>query len=426
MFDFELHVTSILRHAMWERILKRFGHSLLLTAAAGFLFALVAQFLPITPQATRLSQLVLVILPAILSLAVAALAARRPVHAPAALFEFDRRVGSEARASSLLALIRQGRTGYFRDRLLQAVERESVGWKRLYWPSLKTLASIAVGALLVAAVGVLLTIDRPAPEAVPPVRIRVPDDVDVADAPPETDDSAVEAAEPDPTNWIAEALDDLIGARESATEPEVPEGFDPAEVESYTRSLIEELRREGARPLDPEELDRLSSFVDRTPLDLSDALEAVLLEEDPEEILEQLDLIAAYANQQSLLAQTVEEREEEQSADPEQPLTPPSSTAGGEDPLHPVSGFEDAGEETPGLVEAPLPSEVGETGEIFEYITGGVPIEYSAEDGGAPEIQDLTVDYERVQTILTTRALPQDAFETVRRYFELVSSGGGT
>jgi len=76
----------------------------------------------------------------------------------------------------------------------------------------------------------------------------------------------------------------------------------------------------------------------------------------------------------------------------------------------------------PGFAREEAPSTIGSSGEFSSFITEGVPVEL-------PQLLDpdrdvLTVDFERIQSILHTRGVPEDVIDTVRKYFELITQGG--
>lgn len=427
MFEFEAFVASILRRARAERFVRSLGLFGLCLGGSGLILALIAQFLPLPPRVITYVQIGILAAVPLTTALVAWIGSRRLPDASKILFELDRRLHTEARISSLHVLTRSGATGFFTDRLTETVTRESEGWEGVYRPTWRTLASLAgVIVLLVGIVALALVESEPDEEPLPSTEIVTEIEGLEEPLPEELDTIETERIEDSSTDWIAQALADLEQARSDSGADEVPSGFDPEEVELYTTALLEELRERGARPLSAEELERLSELATTAPLELGDALDAVLAEDDPKEIEDQLELIADYARQQADLDRLLEADDRENPESSAERFVPESPAAGeGEDEVYPMSGYGDERETEPSLREAPLPGEPGVTGDVHEYITGGVPIDLYSSGGGPQEIQPQ-VDYERVETILDTRALPQDAFETVRRYFELVGSEGET
>lgn len=427
MFAFDQFVHAVVAKASRHRLLHLFSRRLLISGCVGTLLAVAFRLLPVSPQCARVSHLAILFaslgVPALLTL----LATRTARRTPDVLFELDRKLGTEARISSLHALSESNAPSVFYDRLVDAVARESEGWQRVFRASLRTLTSLAIGAAFLLAIAVFLVLGRP--ERLPSRDLT---EAGVANAEIETlteearDLADAELSEASPEDWIADAFQNLLAEREAAAQDQVPQDFDAKAVEVYTAALLDSLREQGVRPLRQEELERLSSFAEAAPPDLQGALDAVLEEQDPEEILDQIDLVAAYARQQAELAELLDDEQGTELEDTYGTASSDASQTSEEDAGYPMSGYGDESGAAPSLVEAPLPGRAGETGEFFEYITGGVPIELPGSVGAQGDAGRLAVDYEHVQTILDTRALPHDAFETVRRYFELISSGGET
>lgn len=95
---------------------------------------------------------------------------------------------------------------------------------------------------------------------------------------------------------------------------------------------------------------------------------------------------------------------------------------GGEDGLggNPTGG-PDPG--TVGFIREDAPASIGEEGEfVDEFVTKGVPIEMApSQDGGSTRF----VDFERMDSILQGRSLPDEAQASIRRYFELITQPEG-
>jgi hypothetical protein len=426
LFAFEPFVASVVARYRAARFLGLCARIAVAVGLAGLVVSAIVQFVPLPSRATGLTQLSILGAGLLGAIAVSWALARRLPPTSEILFSLDRRLGTEARISSLYVLIRARRFDYFADRLGEAVARESEGWTRAFRPSRRTLALLAVSAALFVGIGAFAVTDKPAREERASSREGAFAAAEEEDGAEETA-SALLADEDETTvegDWIRQALSELLAARDAAEEEAAAQDLDVAAVEAYTASLLEEMRETGARPLTSEELEKLSELAAAAPMVLGDALDAVLIEDDPKEIENQLELISEYAARQSLLQGMSSGSDEVDHEAPTSETAPGSSPAGDEGTAHPMSGFDDSGDE-PSLVETPLPGGPGETGDVFEYITGGVPIELQPTEGDAQLGSDFRIDYDRVRTILDTRALPEGAFETVRRYFELVGSGGG-
>lgn len=431
MFRFDDFVSAALSAARRHRLAGLLSRSLFGAALVGLLLALGLRFLPIPPNATQLGQLIVLAVVLTVPVVLTAIGSRRGIRVSEILFALDRKLNLEARISSLHVLRTANPTSVFYDRIEQAVAQGSEGWRRAYRLSTRTCTQFAVALACALSIVVLIAVGK----ADSPPSTSVSPDVAMSPAaePTYSEDSESllgdeESAQETSEDWIAQALEEMVAAQapDQVLDQDVPEDFDAAAVESYTAALLDALREAGGRPLSDDELDKLSALAEAAPTDLRGALEAILVEEDPEEVLDQLDLISEYARQQAQVDAMLA-ADEGSSLDETAGLMPQEGPGtGNEEGTYPMTGFEDDGGVTPSLVEAPLPGEIGEAGEVYEYITGGVPIELPSAGGVSDENGRLTVDYARVQTILDTRALPQDAFETVRRYFELISSGGDT
>ena len=80
---------------------------------------------------------------------------------------------------------------------------------------------------------------------------------------------------------------------------------------------------------------------------------------------------------------------------------------------------EDAPDGEVGFVHEEAPSTVGEEGEFLdEFVTKGVPVEVSTTSEGTTT---RIVDFEQMASIVHERGLPEEALESVRRYFELIT-----
>jgi hypothetical protein len=76
-----------------------------------------------------------------------------------------------------------------------------------------------------------------------------------------------------------------------------------------------------------------------------------------------------------------------------------------------------------GFVREQPPSTIGSTGEfVDDFVTKGVPVEIAPSDAGdASHI----MDFERMDSILQERGLPDEALDSVRKYFELITRPEG-
>jgi len=104
------------------------------------------------------------------------------------------------------------------------------------------------------------------------------------------------------------------------------------------------------------------------------------------------------------------------------------SQVGGEDEMS-AGGMQDetVGQahstgEQPAFVMEEAPVTIGETGDFTGFVTEGVPVELPSRFD--PDRDAFIVDFERIQSLLHTRGVPEDVVDTVRRYFELITQGG--
>ena len=59
---------------------------------------------------------------------------------------------------------------------------------------------------------------------------------------------------------------------------------------------------------------------------------------------------------------------------------------------------------------------------INEFVTKGVPVVISPSE---TRTGTYIIDFERIESILHERGLPEEALDSVRRYFELITQSGG-
>lgn len=78
-------------------------------------------------------------------------------------------------------------------------------------------------------------------------------------------------------------------------------------------------------------------------------------------------------------------------------------------------------ENLPGFERQELAGSIGSQGEFQDFITKGVPLEPGPRDEevDAP----LLVNYETMRAILEERAIPADAREAIKKYFQLITQG---
>ena len=65
---------------------------------------------------------------------------------------------------------------------------------------------------------------------------------------------------------------------------------------------------------------------------------------------------------------------------------------------------------------------IGESGAFREFMTKGVPLEPVLTQNG--ETPRLLVDYAALRALMEERAIPTEAREIIRTYFETITQGG--
>ncbi|MCK5246119.1 hypothetical protein KAR02_04435 [Candidatus Bipolaricaulota bacterium] len=98
------------------------------------------------------------------------------------------------------------------------------------------------------------------------------------------------------------------------------------------------------------------------------------------------------------------------------------SQTGGEEGIGGISDDDPAPGEV-GFIREEAPSTIGaEGGFINEFVTKGVPVEIASSETKAGT---HIIDFERMESILHERGLPEEALDSVRRYFELITRPEG-
>ena len=113
---------------------------------------------------------------------------------------------------------------------------------------------------------------------------------------------------------------------------------------------------------------------------------------------------------------------EDDSGENSQALAPggENESEGGDESAAGASG--PGADEHADFVRETVEGSMGDTGEITEFITAGVPLEPIPEDGSADALGSVSFDL--IRSILESRDLPMEAMDAVRAYFEAISQGG--
>jgi len=455
--------------------------------------------------------------------------ARRPAI-PRVLLSLDDALGSHARISSLYEVLAADRDDVFRDRLQQAVTRDTVNWKRGLRVPKRTLQTLSAGAvgLLVACALPLLPLPQPDvvasaipsgieasgsqafPSALPGAThpedsgsrddTPAPIDPDQLDISPRRPTTEMRSAEGNDELTLDSILDELSSLSEGQAQvdaaPTSDELMELAAAQEEARQalteMLEELREQmggSPRPLtqqesrtlqdmasqtgDPEIEERTDELVDEpNPDQVGEKLQDLLEELDPdaqppetspetdedgdsgpgssdapqsteisgdeeagqrflERTAEQLQEQADSETQGDSQPQGQMEPRDDSEADDENDEEGPDTRMAGEpDDLAQQGGSDGIGgidEEPPagevGFVREEAPSTVGQAGEFLdEFVTKGVPVELATTSDG---VLSQRIDFDQMASIVRDRGLPEEALESVRRYFELITDPEG-
>ena len=400
--------------------------------------------------------------PCVLTAAGYAMGRLRSVHLPTVLLRADVALGLDARLSTLYQIQHKPAKAPFARRIAARLPDEPLNMRRALPVRLWDVILPTAGVILAAAAVVLGSV---------PVREEVVDALPVeatvegiaVDSAPSTaraDDPLVEDPQPDGAREVAESsgpsdLADILTEIRPRGSGEIGSADGPSleDLPSRVRrdtSLEEVLREIQARLaleggiLSPPEVEALKAFESAAPGLLAEGLARVLRAADSEGSLALIaDLLADEdLNRQSRnlrLAsgegplQEDSERYDEEGESPAlsgtgsdtQPIgsevvEPPSS---GRTPAFPL--FEGAAEheEDVSVVSVNLPSAIGDEGAYTYYLTKGVPVE-PLETSRQSDEAGWSFSYERVASIVSERALPNDVLDTVKAYFERISEGG--
>ncbi len=209
---------------------------------------------------------------------------------------------------------------------------------------------------------------------------------------------------------------------------------DPEQMDEKLQDLIEEMNPDAADPESAPETDEDTS--DGSRQDSPQSTEVSGDEEAGQKFLERTaerleDQANANAQQEGESQQSIDSAMKDDSQDPNQDGSPQTrisgdgedvSETGGEDGMGgPIGEGPEPG--TVGFVHEEAPSTVGEQGEfVDEFVTKGVPVEMAPSQGNGSA---RFVDFERMDSILEDRDLPDEAQASIRRYFELITQPEG-
>jgi hypothetical protein len=407
---------------------------------------------------------VLTFLPLASALAVYAVRWRSPVDLPRLLLQVDERLGLEARLSSLYQLMQRDNLPAFRERLSRQIEQRKPDWSRSIRLRRSSFAFGAVGCLCLAVAvffGLVLSTDAQAPSRLASHRassesaqIGAPSTEETQSAllspPTDVDHEATTGAGANPTSGatLSSILAELranqaaSSGTASATELDGGDSATGSGSEGSSTSWIDRLRAirdrldRDASPLTSDETDALRAAAANAPAAVREDLEASLAASDLEALRNTIEQLVPSDDQTDLSTPTVTRAQASQS--PEQPVEIPGGTSASTTP----SGSSDtssgtAGEGAPdvnpgqgepsaifdssiGQVQPVSPNTViGTEGGFTDYITAGVPVDSSSEEAGQADA--VAFSPAQVESLLSTRSLPEPALQAIQDYFERIT-----
>jgi len=398
----------------------------------------------------------------------------RSVHLPTILLRADVALGLDARLSTLYQIQNRSVKAPFANRIAASLPSAPLNWRRAVPVRPRDVILLIAGVAL-AAMAIVLgdvpvrdeAVGELSAEPLAVASIAVDDSVPSAAL---AGDPMGQELEPDDTREVTGssfrsvlALEDILAEIRPQDSGETGNinGPDLEDLLPRARSHVslEEILREIQGRLAPEggvfsvsEVEALEAFLNVASGLLAEALERILDGVDGEA---SLALIANLLADEDLRRQSrnlhldseervPQERPEGSDKEGDSPAvasdSPPALSGlaldarpvggeaaepspGGEIPAFPL--FEGSAEYKGDIVVVgvALPSTIGDEGAYTYYLTKGVPIEPPStsdeSDGGS-----LSFSYEKIDSIVSGRALPSDVLGTVRAYFDRISEGG--
>jgi hypothetical protein len=412
----------------------------------------------------------------------------RRIDLPRTLLKVDLSLETGERLSSLYELHRRGGSNVFRTRLEEAVARQAFLWKRglplgrarfaLLGGGMAVLASILLVAFAPASL--------PAPAVVFPIAASGSAEGRTIAPPSESPPtlpggSALQGGEaglpgesvPDrdfedllSQLWESPASEGILNEASGGSAELIRAQKERARALADLLERIEERLKEEGGGLTPEErraLSELAQQMGNAPL--RQVLRELLQEDDPQALTEGFEKFRSLAeslkDQQDASAEETtvgesapygetEEGEAQAAVNGGQPQpeegeasegasdggsVSPSSGSQSDQEKDLAAGDEESfgGEEgatggespfatSPGFMPSELAGMIGESGAFREFMTKGVPLEPILTQDG--ETTRFSVDYDALRAILEERAIPTEAREIIRTYFETITQGG--
>ena len=394
------------------------------------------------------------------------------MHLPTVLLRADVALGLDARLSTLYQIRDKPAKAPFASRIAARLSRESLDLRRALPVRPRDVTLLVAGAALAAAAIALgnVPVRNEAVDALPAEPI-AGGSVAVDDSAPPTTwagdpmeqdlalDGTGEAAVSSAPSALADILAEIrppgsvaTGSVDGPSLEDLPSRVRSGKsLDEVLREIQERLALEGG-VLSASEVEALQAFRNAAPTPLADSLARILDEADGETSLTLIgDLLADedfrrqsenlhLASGEGLPQEDLERIDEERES-PALASEGPSAVSGPEPDARPVGSetaeppssdriptfplFEGATEHEGdvSVVGVKLPSAIGDEGAYTYYLTKGVPVEPPPASAQS-DTAGWSFSYEKVDSIVSERALPNDVLDTVRAYFKRISEGG--
>ncbi len=385
---------------------------------------------------------------------------RRPrPQLPELLLAVDERLGLEARLSALYELTRHPGPAAFAARIITDVERLAPRWRKGIpvgrWPLALALAG---AALLAGGFALIPLLGGPAAPTVAAgvqatdstAQATVDEVSPVASRPQE----APTAGEGQPSSRTAalsgqsSALRDILAELRPSRGASGPPSASGSESEGRDAELRRDLEQLSKRldsapgPLDEAEKEILRSYIAEMAPERRSKVDDAVATSDLDELRQTIH---------QLLAETAPGEETESGAtashlapEASPPTSAPETAPPASSPTAPTapgsdrtgagtlgdgstSGLNPTSSEPPpvfessevGVLPVSPPSVLGASGAYSEYLTVGVPVE--PPQAGETTAGDVAFNFNRIDSVLSGRDVPDDAVDTIRTYFERIT-----
>jgi hypothetical protein len=372
------------------------------------------------------------------------------------LLAVDQRLGLEARLSSLYELTHRPAPAAFAARISEDVARRAPKWRKGV-PQSRGALPCALGGAALVALGLTLVplvaatpAERPAVSEVgAPAAPASVAEADRASRPQEgssPDEGAALSPPGTPLPVRSGALRDILAElRTSSGAPRTSSASGPeseGQVSEWRRDLerlSERLERDSS-PLGVSEEETLRNYVAATAPERQKAVDDAVATSDLDALRQTIrQLLAEPVPNETGDASTTSHLAPDATppTEPETPATASTPAAPATvDPERPGAGTlgdgaepqASPGDQAPppvfdasetGVIPVSPPSVLGASGEYSEFLTLGVPVETSSAEGGLRD--EATFSFERMESVLSGRSIPDGAVDAVRTYFERIT-----